>query len=118
MKGGGGRPLSPRRGLGNGHGGLRGGSPAGAVLCAQHLGILLSPCPPRMLRLPKVTGPGRTPSFRDPSAVGMGGVTRSSGDKRGLPMPEQPALGESRGILGSPVQPCAAQTGGIIRFLR
>lgn len=46
MKGSGSRPVSPRCGLGKGHGRSRGGSPAGAVLCAQHLGIHPVPASP------------------------------------------------------------------------
>lgn len=101
MKGGGDRPLSPRHGLGSGHGGSPEGSPAGAVLCAQHLGIPPVPVSPGRLRLAKVTGPRRAPSFGDPSAVG---VHRELGDKEGSPNARAGGAGESSGISGTPVQ--------------
>lgn len=78
-------------------------STSASILCLRPLGTL---------RLAKVTGPRRTPSFGDPSAVG------SPGDwgQKGCPDVGAAGSGESSGISGSLVQPCTAQTGELIHF--
>lgn len=105
MKGGGGRPLSPRRGLGNGHGGLQGGSPAGAVLCAQHLGILLSPCPPRDAASGQGDGTWKDPILQGPFSCGHGGGHQELRGQKGPPDAGAAGAGGEQGDFG---EPCAA----------
>lgn len=107
MKGGGGRLPSPHRGLGSGHGGVPG---CCSALCSapQH------PSRPRVPREAVPSQGDRTqedPILRGPFGCGCSPAW-------GSPSAGVDRARESSGISGSPVQPCVAQMGGIIHFLR
>ena len=107
--------LSPLAvGWGGGTASLWRGSPAGVVLCAQHLGI-----PPVPVSLWKAVSGQGDRTWEDSILGEPFSCGHSPGDwgQKGSPDAGAAGAGESSEILGSLVQPCVAQTGGIIHFL-
>ena len=89
-------------------GGLWGGLRLVWCFVLSTLASLLSPCPPRRLRLAKVTGPGRAPSFGDPLTVG---AHQELGDKRGHLKGQ--GQGRAAGFWGAPCSPAWQRQEGL-----
>lgn len=102
MKGGGGRPLSPRRGLGNGHGGLLGGVPdwCGALCSApRHHPV---PVSPRDAASGQGDGTWKDPILWRPFSCGHGGAHQELGGQKGPPDAGAAGAGGEQGDFGEP----------------